>query len=215
MRGKPSPVHARVHGRRIIPAHAGQTDGEKKKLGAGSDHPRTCGANSVVVFLCPVVVGSSPHMRGKPITARHIHVRRRIIPAHAGQTTPLSLKTYENSDHPRTCGANLATLKDKGVGDGSSPHMRGKRKSSTGSRTYIRIIPAHAGQTSPSASSWISSTDHPRTCGANEVSSVVAIVVTGSSPHMRGKPCCAHWACGSARIIPAHAGQTRSYAGRS
>ncbi len=132
----------------------------------------------------------------------------RIIPAHAGQTPRAHPSSGCTSDHPRTCGANTSVLLMVFSFNGSSPHMRGKPRNNRKQVSVTRIIPAHAGQTSPSASSWISSTDHPRTCGANTPSMRPACPSCGSSPHMRGKQL-SLWCCSFAlRIIPAHAGQT-------
>ena len=74
----------------------------------------------------------------------------------------------------------------------------------------MRIIPARAGQTwrtGPRCRRW---PDHPRACGANYLSDILSLALSGSSPRVRGKhggmpfqPC-------ERRIIPARAGQTTS-----
>ncbi len=50
---------------RIIPAHAGQTDGRYSIPLRCSDHPRACGANTALESLGDDLGGSSPRMRGK------------------------------------------------------------------------------------------------------------------------------------------------------
>ena len=50
---------------RIIPAHAGQTNGVNTARWFAADHPRTCGANTVRQADKALANGSSPHMRGK------------------------------------------------------------------------------------------------------------------------------------------------------
>ena len=50
--------------------------------------------------------------------------------------------------------------------------------------------------------------DHPRTCGANAYSAAWLLLISGSSPHMRGKPPHRRRRTPRRRIIPAHAGQT-------
>ena len=96
--------------RRIIPAHAGQTNGRSRRRRRTSDHPRACGANIDVSNWQAGIDGSSPRMRGKQRDAFHVVAGFGIIPAHAGQT-PIS----------------------RGVSDmdfGSSPRMRGKQSDS-------------------------------------------------------------------------------------
>ena len=56
-----------------------------------------------------------------------------------------------NSDHPRACGANIATVIALGVAVGSSPRVRGKRPSGAARHAPRRIIPARAGQTGDGA----------------------------------------------------------------
>ena len=72
---------------RIIPAHAGQTCVSGFCSGGLSDHPRACGANLSIRWNKTIVDGSSPRMRGKQQGALRARDARRIIPAHAGQTS--------------------------------------------------------------------------------------------------------------------------------
>ena len=74
--------------------------------------------------------------------------RRRIIPAHAGQTGARHLNDDGHTDHPRACGANVDFTRDVFYYFGSSPRMRGKRRAARPQLAAVRIIPAHAGQTS-------------------------------------------------------------------
>ena len=52
------------------------------------------------------------------------------------------------------------------------------------------------------------SADHPRACGANVDSRDGVLIVSGSSPRVRGKHAKAMLAEFKRRIIPARAGQT-------
>ena len=87
MRGKPRLCTAAISALRIIPAHAGQTCGGRRGPACSADHPRACGANIGVDVSDAFGCGSSPRMRGKLPCARSGRRLRRIIPAHAGQTT--------------------------------------------------------------------------------------------------------------------------------
>ena len=175
---------------RIIPAHAGQTV---------SIVPRSFASR---------FAGSSPRMRGKLLHAGLQLAQHRIIPAHAGQTRLSVVTRIVWADHPRACGANLASRRFHHGLSGSSPRMRGKHDRYGHAVAQRRIIPAHAGQTALSSSSLVNATDHPRACGANGGLPMAFSWLTGSSPRMRGKrvePVCDG---AEVRIIPAHAGQT-------
>ena len=113
-----------------------------------------------------------------------------------------------SADHPRACGANGVWGTFNIRGHGSSPRMRGKPTDKFLIDIPVRIIPAHAGQTSTPSSLSNHCSDHPRACGANVSSDGMLARCTGSSPRMRGKRSRRRCPTSSPRIIPAHAGQT-------
>ena len=86
MRGKLTLTSSMVMLMRIIPAHAGQTDPWCIHRRCSPDHPRACGANISLMTGMSIRNGSSPRMRGKLHGEFELEGRRRIIPAHAGQT---------------------------------------------------------------------------------------------------------------------------------
>ena len=172
---------------RIIPAHAGQTCVLPCVFYYCSDHPRACGANVSCATRAIYDYGSSPRMRGKRRLGDVLSHCNRIIPAHAGQTSPVRRRLPCSPDHPRACGANDCASVSFAFAFGSSPRMRGKRTGPTFTYSYDRIIPAHAGQTRPSASWLRHPSDHPRACGANYIATGTVTRFTGSSPRMRGK----------------------------
>ena len=147
-------------------------------------------------------------MRGKHRQGRREAFQGRIIPAHAGQTECGTRARGRRTDHPRACGANLSGDGSDTLGDGSSPRMRGKRCHILHGGWYMRIIPAHAGQTTRVRYGRQAASDHPRACGANPCLVNVVSDCAGSSPRMRGKPLLGKRRVGLHRIIPAHAGQT-------
>ena len=209
MRGKPYISALPVRVMRIIPAHAGQTCRLPYNYSSHSDHPRACGANSNSPYWLVSKDGSSPRMRGKRFSLVFLFLTCRIIPAHAGQT-PAPLRSLSRCpDHPRACGANHLVHAFDGLHPGSSPRMRGKPGRTVHEAGARRIIPAHAGQTVANQETGEINPDHPRACGANGEFLSDTRVKCGSSPRMRGnlsrRPRLAY----PARIIPAHAGQTR------
>ena len=208
MRGKHR-LHVQVVRRvRIIPAHAGQTYQEEQSRLHPPDHPRACGANPAMMCKVMRVTGSSPRMRGKHVDYVINKANQRIIPAHAGQTYRLAQQMQTDKDHPRACGANLAALVFPALALGSSPRMRGKPPPNRMKFFPLRIIPAHAGQTSKVRRSVTHSPDHPRACGANGICGSCTTGEAGSSPRMRGKQRQVSRPHQLHRIIPAHAGQT-------
>ena len=95
MRGKPPRSDKCQRVRRIIPAHAGQTEKSHQKQWFAPDHPRACGANENMANGAEILYGSSPRMRGKPRAQPAMRCAGRIIPAHAGQTVRFYAKTLE------------------------------------------------------------------------------------------------------------------------
>ena len=77
-----------------------------------------------------------------------------------------------------------------------------------------RLIPAHAGKTAPSASTAGSSSAHPRSRGENLRLAEEGMDVLGSSPLTRGKRHHLRRLTLPGRLIPAHAGKTRSMRAR-
>ena len=86
--------------------------------------------------------------------------------------------------------------------------MRGKQRHHHDCRTYLRIIPARAGQTTPTPNISARTTDHPRACGANLPEADAMASAFGSSPRVRGKRPARSQLTEGGRIIPARAGQT-------
>ena len=112
---------------RIIPARAGQTHERKEMQKRASDHPRACGANDFLIAGANVGCGSSPRVRGKPVTPAASPLRRRIIPARAVQTRERQQTRGHRTDHPRACGANATSGGLTHTQTGSSPRVRGKQ----------------------------------------------------------------------------------------
>ena len=96
---------------------------------------------------------------------------------------------------------------------GSSPRVRGKRRGPGEADERGRIIPARAGQTSPSTARPRNTSDHPRACGANPAIIGRGEGDGGSSPRVRGKHAEVEVVAKRLRIIPARAGQTTRHPG--
>ena len=86
-RGKPPRRRGRPTRARLIPAHAGKTLAENRRVDCPQAHPRSRGENSMRLSNRIPEDGSSPLTRGKPdLQVPHTY-RARLIPAHAGKTS--------------------------------------------------------------------------------------------------------------------------------
>ena len=147
-------------------------------------------------------------MRGKLFAWLSDGKHSRLIPAHAGKTNK-SLGFGDNKRaHPRACGENASASNAPLTVMGSSPRMRGKHGMTIANCVLSRLIPAHAGKTTPRRKTQPALTAHPRACGENRVSLVVICRLSGSSPRMRGKLHLGLRLRLGSRLIPAHAGKT-------
>ena len=199
----------------LIPAHAGKTlCGLADPRGCVA-HPRSRGENHRSPNASPRRVGSSPLTRGKPDLCLDLEVRLRLIPAHAGKTTPALTGGTHVSAHPRSRGENYARIDWRDACVGSSPLTRGKppvRAQPCGKRG---LIPAHAGKTAGRGLELRSFWAHPRSRGENTARALGIGRQTGSSPLTRGKQAFDDLDAKGVRLIPAHAGKTLSSRQRS
>ena len=172
---------------RIIPARAGPTAWLPSARCGSSDHPRSCGANEPCVTRRIIIPGSSPLVRGQ----RAGRITRQdsvgIIPARAGPTPGGAESSLSETDHPRSCGANVHFGAFLLVPGGSSPLVRGQHVPGLRFVDEERIIPARAGPTTIYTGTPTPPTDHPRSCGANGDYVAFLYVYAGSSPLVRGQ----------------------------
>ena len=153
-------------------------------------------------------VGSSPRVRGKRFHGL-VHERQgRLIPARAGKTAGGRCTRACGGAHPRACGENMSASFAFAASLGSSPRVRGKRSKPDGLPGPLRLIPARAGKTSPSASPMTAARAHPRACGENSIEETTGALAAGSSPRVRGKPPVRIGELLADRLIPARAGKT-------
>ena len=155
-------------------------------------------------------MGSSPLTRGKPRLGCPGWRKRRLIPAHAGKTAQAHATPSWKPAHPRSRGENRPGTSSGMPSIGSSPLTRGKLTRFHGRIFAQGLIPAHAGKTRGSSVFYVYHWAHPRSRGENNVSAPEMTVMMGSSPLTRGKRRLASMLAARCRLIPAHAGKTRS-----
>ena len=147
-------------------------------------------------------------MRGKPPRRGGFPCRARNIPAYAGKTLKPLVPRSIAAEHPRVCGENPTPAEPENVPTGTSPRMRGKLHGRQSSYPSWRNIPAYAGKTL-----WLPvmvprKSEHPRVCGENAPVRVMAPMMVGTSPRMRGKRRPTTKRNLRLRNIPAYAGKT-------
>ena len=217
--------------RGIIPACAGSTSTSIWASASPRDHPRMCGEHTPSPRLLRCSSGSSPHVRGALNRLWPQLNVWGIIPACAGSTSRRNRVCIAAGDHPRMCGEHCSGEWPMVESGGSSPHVRGALQRRKRQRTIPGIIPACAGSTDCPTWSRARFGDHPRMCGEHFRRAIIASVVAGSSPHVRGAhngkqqyrtrrgiiPACAGSTAGAdcrplwmSGIIPACAGSTNS-----
>ena len=190
-RGKLKP-HAHVPLRcRLIPAHAGKTHPGRPSGRYHPAHPRSRGENKSP---------DRPH-----------YAASWLIPAHAGKTGRADQSHPDHPAHPRSRGENMLLRASALHTFGSSPLTRGKPEIERFVCLDGRLIPAHAGKTWSRLSCRWGRPAHPRSRGENFNCWVNCWVNCGSSPLTRGKLRGRREGKSTNRLIPAHAGKTRTY----
>ena len=133
----------------LIPAHAGKTGFQRRASMIRGAHPRSRGENPTAYTPVGAVTGSSPLTRGKQNMLAGERGHGRLIPAHAGKTVDDSPEVIEAQAHPRSRGENVLPRLPSADFAGSSPLTRGKLQAIVPIIASVRLIPAHAGKTSP------------------------------------------------------------------
>ena len=186
---------------RLIPAHAGSTSLLALLLASSPAHPRSrgehfCGGGAAVGSS-----GSSPLPRGAHPRRSAWSLRNRLIPAHAGSTKVSTTSPYRPSAHPRSRGEHKQGKVIGTTGYGSSPLTRGAHSGEVAPDDHARLIPAHAGSTSPERRTPPVTSAHPRSRGEHPqppASTATKTALKISTPKIEAR-----------RLIPARTGNTR------
>ena len=145
---------------RITPADAGKTEKPCRHFECAWDHPRGCGENRNSQGYTRSGRGSPPRMRGKPHSPYISPPRVRITPADAGKTGISFGIRAGGRDHPRGCGENVHSFRNRCTEVGSPPHIpfilyRGRNRTADAFKTPAKALLMSLVQ------------DHPRGCGEN------------------------------------------------
>ena len=208
-RGTPRGAGAVRAVRRFIPARAGNTGTDGTDPAGSSVHPRAGGEHFIESEHFNLDYGSSPRGRGTLRRDVRRAVRRRFIPARAGNTRRGCRPSGRRPVHPRAGGEHIRRFAINRSVCGSSPRGRGTPTRGCLQPGHHRFIPARAGNTTPSASSARRATVHPRAGGEHVVLDLERLRSIGSSPRGRGTPSRHGFRIRQNRFIPARAGNTR------
>ena len=111
--------------RRFIPACAGNSYLPDEPTPQETVHPRVCGEQELIWKLSASQIGSSPRVRGTGYNPVFGSIRRRFIPACAGNSCCPACLLFCTAVHPRVCGEQRWRTKENRPTPGSSPRVRG------------------------------------------------------------------------------------------
>ena len=196
-------------GVRFIPARAGNSPNSASVSLEVAVHPRACGELAVELDISIKDYGSSPRVRGTLDCSHCRLIRKRFIPARAGNSMAGSRKWLSNSVHPRACGELSYRSGLSSSLSGSSPRVRGTLRFTPGDQPRCRFIPARAGNSSRLTLTECPSSVHPRACGELFNAADAVALCGGSSPRVRGTPGWRGKFRWRRRFIPARAGNSQ------
>ena len=155
------------------------------------------------------MTGSPPRMRGRRHRSEQQQSAVRLTPAYAGKTARSAASRPPRWAHPRVCGEDLRGYGGVSVPLGSPPRMRGRRARGVVYCCLGGLTPAYAGKTGRSSRASWTARAHPRVCGEDVGDLLVAGVVAGSPPRMRGRLLLRLRPVRHPRLTPAYAGKTQ------
>ena len=150
--------------------------------------------------------GSSPHVRGTPLSRFDLSQFLRFIPAYAGNAGPVTVLAWPPTVHPRMRGERGSFPLMSISACGSSPHARGTRVHMRDILGDNRFIPACAGNAKKDLLGMPILSVHPRMRGERGVPLARIRSRNGSSPHARGTRQRLGVSVQKSRFIPACAG---------
>ena len=124
-----------------------------------------CGESALNEANRPKVIGSPPHVWGKPIGYNGRWLFFRITPTCVGKALPPAQGLTDDWDHPHMCGESIVDGMTAREQPGSPPHVWGKLGFNLIDYRAFGITPTCVGK-APEPVSWMSSIrDHPHMCG--------------------------------------------------
>ena len=194
-------------GGRSIPACAGEAAPSAASGARPRVYPRVCGGSGADWRRRRVGRGLSPRVRGKLLGLPEFPGAIGSIPACAGEAYRLPAPTTLPTVYPRVCGGSSAAAGDTKIELGLSPRVRGKPGQPAATAEPAGSIPACAGEAYHIPHGLAHQGVYPRVCGGSVRPVATTLAAPGLSPRVRGKLALRHRHTGSARSIPACAGE--------
>ena len=145
-----------------------------------------CGEQFICIKLKKRLKGSPPRVRGTAMARLHGEYVKRITPACAGNRNFSSSHIFLLTDHPRVCGEQYASRRQKKPVWGSPPRVRGTANPNCKRARTDGITPACAGNSFCHLRWAYICWDHPRVCGEQLAQLGKMQVILGSPPRVRG-----------------------------
>ena len=152
--------------------------------------------------------GSPPRVRGTEDSFFLLYPFYRITPACAGNRYLSAKPRRRHEDHPRVCGEQGRLGAFLRFPPGSPPRVRGTGRADHPLYLHLGITPACAGNSRFRSRATSPSRDHPRVCGEQYPSFLLAARLKGSPPRVRGTVINLRAAIHTIRITPACAGNS-------
>ena len=194
-------------GKGSIPACAGEPCAFDTAASAIRVYPRVCGGTFVLSLDSPPARGLSPRVRGNPSDGLALYLRRRSIPACAGEPGGRVRAEGAAEVYPRVCGGTLGRDASRIACTGLSPRVRGNRRARPSATPDDGSIPACAGEPLGPSTAPSLTRVYPRVCGGTHWLCVWLLPDRGLSPRVRGNRNGAGRDQSCAGSIPACAGE--------
>ena len=194
-----------------IPALAGETRNQNRRLGDRKADPRARGGDVLGTFESYAIGGRSPRSRGRLGSAALDLTGSRPIPALAGETEAIMSTKAKHGADPRARGGDVRAEADLGLDLGRSPRSRGRLDGEDLLGTLQGPIPALAGETSSSPWWRPRPRADPRARGGDSTAMSPTFFEAGRSPRSRGRHVVGAVLRVRAGPIPALAGETRRW----
>ena len=146
LRGNPRRTHETTTGLGSIPAPAGEPSPVSPTPTTSGVYPRACGGTIEAMTPEQFQTGLSPRLRGNPIRLSDYGPNCRSIPAPAGEPRNDRKVCHRRKVYPRACGGTIGQPYPLAIRTGLSPRLRGNRQAAESTDSYVRSIPAPAGE---------------------------------------------------------------------
>ena len=165
VRGNPAEGGRRRAGPGSIPACAGEPPRRRYSRPHAPVYPRVCGGTANRRRDDDDTMGLSPRVRGNLVGARRAVKALRSIPACAGEPDGTYHLQRRHQVYPRVCGGTSPSSTVRLSTSGLSPRVRGNHIESLPELSWVRSIPACAGEPGDTVAQLKPFQVYPRVCG--------------------------------------------------